>query len=177
MTRYYMENEFSENFTFQMYYNKDIYKSLHQKKKSGACRGGGGGIKSTDHRPTDHRPLTHRPTNLKITDPTDKTLFQRLDRWRIYSFYRTQPGRCKAILRSIIYLMDKYLCKIFIYPRKFFIFSYLQKKKTKLFCKRHREDLIMFIFRFKLNCCTPSQIYHSFFLRMEISMRTNVFFT
>ena len=80
MTRYYMENEFSENFTFQMYYNKDIYKSLHQKKKSGACRGGGGGIKSTDHRPTDHRPLTHRPTNLKITDPTDKTLFQRLDR-------------------------------------------------------------------------------------------------
>ena len=79
MTRYYMENEFSENFTFQMYYNKDIYKSLHQKKKAGRA-GGGGGIKSTDHRPTDHRPLTHRPTNLIITDPTDKTLFQRLDR-------------------------------------------------------------------------------------------------
>ena len=58
MTRYYMENEFSENFTFQMYYNKDIYKSLHQKKKAG--RAGG-------------------PTNLIITDPTDKTLFQRLD--------------------------------------------------------------------------------------------------
>ena len=78
MTPYYMENEFSENFTFQLYYNKDIYKSLHQKKKEGG--GVGVGIKSTDHRPTNHRPLTHRPANLIITNPTDNTLFERLDR-------------------------------------------------------------------------------------------------
>ena len=78
MTLYYKENEFSENFTFQLYYNKDIYKPLHQKKAGVGVVGVG--IKSTDHRPTDHRPLTHRPTNLIVTDPTDKTLFQRLNR-------------------------------------------------------------------------------------------------
>ena len=41
MTLYYKENESSENFTFQLYYNKDIYKPLHQKKSRGG--GGGGG--------------------------------------------------------------------------------------------------------------------------------------
>ena len=56
-----------------------IYINLCIKKKAGVGVVGVG-IKSTDHRPTDHRPLTHRPTNLIVTDPTDKTLFQRLDR-------------------------------------------------------------------------------------------------
>ena len=57
-----MENEFSENFTFQMYYNKDIYKSLHQKKKAG--RAGGGEVLNrliTDPPTTDHL-LTDPPT-------------------------------------------------------------------------------------------------------------------
>ena len=63
MTRYYMENEFSENFTFQMYYNKDIYKSLHQKKKAGRAGGGGGVLNRliTDPPTTDHL-LTDPPT-------------------------------------------------------------------------------------------------------------------
>ena len=64
MTRYYMENEFSENFTFQMYYNKDIYKSLHQKKKAGRAGGGRGEVLNrliTDPPTTDHL-LTDPPT-------------------------------------------------------------------------------------------------------------------
>ena len=63
MTRYYMENEFSENFTFQMYYNKDIYKSLHQKKKAGRAGGGGEVLNRliTDPPTTDHL-LTDPPT-------------------------------------------------------------------------------------------------------------------
>ena len=56
-----MENEFSENFTFQMYYNKDIYKSLHQKKKAGRAGGGVLNRLITDPPTTDHL-LTDPPT-------------------------------------------------------------------------------------------------------------------
>ena len=58
-----MENEFSEKFTFQMYYNKDIYKSLHQKKKAGRALGGKGVLNRliTDPPTTDHL-LTDPPT-------------------------------------------------------------------------------------------------------------------
>ena len=42
-------------------------------------------------------------------------------------------------------------------------------KRKLLFYESHTEDLIMFIcLDFKLNCLIPSQIYYSFFLRMEI---------
>ena len=52
------------------------------------------------------------------------------------------------------------------------------RHRKLLFYKRHTEDLIMFIFKIlKHNCFTPSQICHSFFLRMEISIRPDSSFT
>ena len=138
-----------------------------------------GFIKSTDHQPTDpptHQPPTtysptYRPTDHQHTNPLTQLSPTQLTRFYLkdlineeYSFYRTQTqqGRCKAILRSVVYLMNKYLYKIFLYFHEIFIFSFLQKKL--LLCKRHTEDLIMFIFfNFKPNCSTPCQICHSWF--------------
>ena len=136
-----------------------------------------GFIKSTDHRPPttdpptidqptiDHlltdpptnRPPTHRLNNNRPRDSISKTLF-----------YRTQIelGWCKTIVRSISYLMNKYLHKIFIYFTK--SLSLVLFKRKLLFYKRHTEDLITFIFlHFKPNCFTPSQIFTVYFYVMK----------
>ena len=134
-----------------------------------------GFIKSTDHRPTDHRPTDHLPTDHRPTDhlptdtPTQPTRFYFKDLINEeYSFYRrqTQLGWWKAVVRSIIYLMNKYLYKIFIYLHKIFILSFLQKKTTCLW--KTDKDVITFIFwHFKPNCFTPSQIFTVYFYVMK----------
>ena len=106
--------------------------------------------------PTTNPPTTDQPTNFK--DLINKE----------YSFYRTQTqlGWCKTIVRSIIYLMNKYLYKIFIYLHKIFILSFLQKKTTCLW--KTDKDVITFIFwHFKPNCFTPSQIFTVYFYVMK----------
>ena len=80
-----------------------------------------GFIKSTDHRPTDppttdqqttdhllidpptNRPPIHRPTDPIFTDPTDKILFQRLNKWKIFNLQKTNT----AGKTSVHYLFDE----------------------------------------------------------------------
>ena len=82
----------------------------------------------TDHLLTDpptHRSNNHRPNR---QDSTSKASSMK----NIHFTERKQLERCKTILRSIIYLMNRYLYKISIYLHKTFIFSFLQKKTTFL---------------------------------------------
>ena len=88
---------------------------------------------TTDHLLTDlptNRPPTHRPNNHRPSrqDFISKTWSMK----KIHFTERKQLGRCKTILRSIIYLMNRYLCKISIYLHKIFFFSFLQKKTAFL---------------------------------------------
>ena len=120
-----------------------------------------GFIKSTDHRHTDH-PTTathspnHGPTDHRPIDQPTRFYFKDVINGE-YSLYRTQTqlGRCKTILRSIIY-------KIFIYLHKIFIFSFLRKKTTFLQKTYGGFNYVHFL-HFKPNCCTPSQIFTVYF--------------
>ena len=80
--------------------------------------------------PTYHRSLTHRPIGQPTTDPpTHLQNNHRPNRqdfisktWLIKNIHfteRKQLGRCKTMLRSIIYLMNRYLYEISIYFIKF----------------------------------------------------------
>ena len=80
-----------------------------------------GFIKSIDHRPNNHR--SNRQDSISKTWSMKNIHFHRT---------QTQLGRCRNILRSIVYLMNKSLYKRFIYLHKIFIFSFLQKKTTFL---------------------------------------------
>ena len=75
-----------------------------------------GFIKSTDHRPTDPPttdqqttdhllidPPTNRPPIHRFTDPTDKILFQRLNKWKIFNLQKTNT----AGKTSVHYLFDE----------------------------------------------------------------------
>ena len=123
---------------------------------------------TTDHllndRPTNrsptHRPNTHRPNR---QDSISKT-------WSMKNIYFTEHIHSWEDVKLYFGLLSIWWINNFI--KSLFIFT-----KYLLFYKRHTEDLTMFMFLdFKLNCCTPSQIYHSFFLRKEISIKPDFFY-
>ena len=89
------------------------------------------------NRPPTHRPNNHRPNQ---QDSISKTWSMK----NIHFTERKQLGRCKTKLRSIIYLMNRYLCKISFIFRKSLSLVFFKRKL--LFCKRHTKDLCSLFF-------------------------------
>ena len=77
-----------------------------------------GFVKSADHRPTNYGPTNHQPptqrlidqltTELRITDPTNKILFQRLDKSNILILQKTNRAGKMKNYNSVYYLFDNF---------------------------------------------------------------------
>ena len=114
--------------------------------------------------PATNRPPTTNAPNHQPTDPI--ILFKRLSNRKIFSLQNIHTAENIISVYYLLYLM---------YNIGLNSIKRLQKK-TWLLINTYGGITEVYFVGFKLYCCAPPQLFQSYFLLMEISIRWDVFF-